>query len=325
MEYVISLFLIICSAIFSGLTLGYFSLDISTLRRRAKAGDVQAMAVYPIRMKGNLLLTTLLLGNVTVNTILSVYLGSMISGVLASLIATSLIFLFGEIGPQALFSRHALAFGSKLAPLTRFLIILFYPVAFPVSWVLDKLLGHATPAMYTKHEIMQIVSEHEDSEHSPIDADEERIVHGALQFSHTQVREVMTPIEKVAMFDENQKLNHSFFEDVSDEGYSRFPIYSGNKTNIVGVLFAKDLLTEDEDISIMQTEDAFDKNVMRIKGSAYLDTVLARMLKQKQHLAIVEKSSGEAIGVLSLEDIIEEIIQVEIEDEEDADDTDNQA
>lgn len=325
MTYLICLFLITCSAIFSGLTLGYFSLDIASLKRRAAAGDPQALAIYPLRARGNLLLTTLLWGNVTVNTILSVFLGSLISGVFASLLATSLIFLFGEIGPQAAFSRHALWIGSKLAPLTRVLMFIAYPVAFPVAYTLDRLLGHATPAMYSKHEIMQIISEHEDSEHSPIDADEKRIVHGALQFSHTQVREVMTPIEKVAMFDENQKLNHSFFEDVSDEGYSRFPIYSGNKTNIVGVLFAKDLLTEDEDISIIQTADAFDKNVMRIKGSAYLDTVLARMLKQKQHLAIVEKSSGEAIGVLSLEDIIEEIIQVEIEDEEDADDTDNLA
>ena len=321
MIYLISLFLILCSAIFSGLTLGYFSLDLATLRRRAKAGDVQAMAVYPIRMKGNLLLTTLLLGNVTVNTILSVYLGSLISGVFASLLATSLIFLFGEIGPQALFSRHALAFGSRLAPVARFLLVVFYPVAFPVSWTLDKLLGHATPAMYSRHEIMQIITEHEESQHSPIDADEERIVHGALQFSHLQVREVMTPIDKVAMFDENQKLTNQFFEEVSDQGYSRFPVYSGNKTNIVGVLFAKDLLTEDENISIRKTEDALETDIMRIKGSAYLDTVLARMLKKKQHLAIVEKNSGEAIGVLSLEDIIEEIIQVEIEDEEDAEDT----
>lgn len=322
MEYLISLFLILCSAIFSGLTLGYFSLDLATLRRRAKAGDVQAMAVYPIRMKGNLLLTTLLLGNVTVNTILSVYLGSMISGVFASLLATSLIFLFGEIGPQALFSRHALAFGSRLAPVAKLLVVLFYPIAFPVSWTLDKLLGHATPAMYSRHEIMELISEHEDSEHSPIDADEERIVHGALQFSHRQVREVMTPIENVAMFDENQKLTNQFFEEVSNQGYSRFPVYSGNKTNVVGVLFAKDLLTEDEDISIRQTEDAFETDIMRVKASAYLDTVLARMLKKKQHLAIVEKSSGEAIGVLSLEDIIEEIIQSEIEDEEDAEDDD---
>ncbi|MES2966290.1 MAG: CNNM domain-containing protein [Patescibacteria group bacterium] len=318
MIYLISLFLILCSATFSGLTLAYFSLDIASLRRRANAGDPQALAIYPLRARGNLLLTTLLLGNVTVNTILSVFLGSLVSGVFASFLATALIFLFGEIGPQALFSRHALAFGSKLAPLTSFLLFIAYPIAFPVAYSLDRLLGHATPSMYSKHEIMQIISEHEESEHSPIDADEERIVHGALQFSHLQVREVMTPIEKVAMFDENQKLTNTFFEEVSELGYSRFPVYSGNNKNIVGVLFTKDLLTEDEDISIKQTEDAFESDIMRIRPSAYLDTVLARMLKKKQHLAIVEKNSGEAIGVISLEDIIEEIIQSEIEDEEDA-------
>ncbi|MBY0537988.1 CNNM domain-containing protein [Patescibacteria group bacterium] len=325
MTLIISLFLIVCSAIFSGLTLAYFSLDLASLRRRANTGDPQAIAIYPLRARGNLLLTTLLLGNVTVNTILSVFLGSLASGVMASFMATALIFIFGEIGPQALFSRHALKFGSALAPLTRALMFIGYPVAFPVAYTLDRLLGHATPAMYSKHEIMQIISEHEDSEHSPIDADEERIVHGALQFSHRQVREVMTPIENVAMFDENQRLNDQFFNEVSEQGYSRFPIYSGNKTNVVGVLFAKDLLTEDENISIKQTEEAFDTNIMRLKGSAYLDTVLARMLKKKQHIAIVEKSSGEAIGVLSLEDIIEEIIQSEIEDEEDAQDEENMA
>lgn len=318
MIYLISLLLIICSAIFSGLTLAYFSLDLASLKRQAGLGEAKALAIYPLRVRGNLLLTTLLLGNVTVNTVLSIYLGSAVSGVFAGVLATTLIFVFGEIGPQALFSRHALQYGSALAPLMKIVIFIFYPVAFPVSYILDKLLGHATPAMYSKHEIMQIISEHENSEHSPIDADEERIVHGALQFSHKQVREVMTPIEKVSMFDENQKLTNVFFEEVSDQGYSRFPVYSGNKTNIVGILFAKDLLTEDDNISIRQTEEAFDTGVMRIKGSTYLDTVLANMLKHKQHIAIVEKTSGEAIGVLSLEDIIEEIIQTEIEDEEDA-------
>lgn len=320
MEYIITILLICCSAIFSGLTLGYFSLDISSLRRRAQAGDKEAMAVYPLRAKGNLLLTTLLLGNVTVNTILSVYLGSLVSGIFASLMATALIFLFGEIGPQALFSRHALAFGSKLAPLTRALMYIAYPVAFPVAYTLDKLLGHAIPTMYSHSELMQIVSEHEESEHSQIDADEERIIHGALQFSHRKVREVMTSIDNVVMFDENQKLSHEFFNMVANEGYSRYPVYSGKRTNVIGLLYTKDLLTEDEHIAIHETIDALETNILRIRPSTYLDVILTQMLKQKQHLAIVELKSGEAVGVLSLEDIIEEIIQVEIEDEDDAED-----
>lgn len=250
------------------------------------------------------------------------YLGTEADGVVAGLISTTLIFLFGEIGPQALFSRHAMWFASRLAPLTRVLVWIAYPIAFPVSYTLDRLLGHATPTMYSHRELMQIVSEHEDSEHSAIDADEERIVHGALQFSHRRVREVMTPIEDVTLFDENQKLNDQFFNEVGDAGYSRFPIYSGNKTNIVGILFAKDLLTEDEEISIKQTEDAFENNIMRIRASTFLDVVLTSMLKRKQHLAIVETKAGVAVGVLSLEDIIEEIIQVEINDEDDTDEED---
>lgn len=322
MEYLISLLLILCSAIFSGLTLGYFSLDLATLRRKAQAGDAQAAAVYPLRMKGNLLLTTLLLGNVTVNTILSVYLGSLVSGIFASLLATSLIFLFGEIGPQALFSRHALAFGSKLAPLTRGLMILCYPIAFPVAWTLDKLLGHAMPTMFSHNEIMQIISEHEVSEHSPIDADEERIVHGALQFSHRQVREVMTPLDQVVLLDENQKLTQQFFEQLSEAGYSRYPVYSGAKPNIIGILYAKDLLTEDEHIAIRATEEALETDILRVRPGTYLDVVLGQMLKRKRHLAIVESRPGSAVGVISLEDIIEEIIQMEIEDEDDAEDED---
>jgi len=199
-------------------------------------------------------------------------------------------------------------------------MIIAYPIAFPVACTLNKLLGHALPTMYSHSELMEIVSEHEDSEHSRIDADEERIVHGALQFSHRKVRDVMTAITDVVMFDENQKLSHEFFIQVGDNGYSRYPVFSGKRTNIVGLLYAKDLLTEDDHIAIHETEDAFETNILRIRPGTFLDIVLSQMLKQKRHLAIVETKSGEAIGVLSLEDIIEEIIQVEIDDEDDAED-----
>lgn len=305
---------------FSGLTLGYFSLDQHSLRRRAKHGDIDAKIIYPLRKKGNLLLATLLLGNVLVNTVLSVYLGSIASGVVASIAATSLIFIFGEIAPQAVISRHAMWFGSRLAPVVKLLMIVFYPITKPLAYTLDKLLGDEVPTLYSKTEIMQIVSDHEDSEHSPIDADEERIVHGALQFSHRRVQEVMTPINSVVLLDENQRLTKTFFEELSESGYSRYPVYSGKRTNIIGILYAKDLLTEDDNIAIKDTEDAFDTAVLRIKSSQFLDVILGKMLKQKKHLAIVESSAKEAVGVISLEDIIEEIIQQEIEDEDDAED-----
>lgn len=319
MEYLISFILIVFSALFSGLTLGLLSLDTSTLRRRAKHGDADAAKVFPLRARGNLLLTTLLLGNVAVNTTLSIFLGSIAPGVVAGLIATSLIVVFGEIIPQSVFSRHGLWFGARTAWFTRFVLVIFYPVAYPISKTLDYFLGNELPTIYSKSELMEIISEHEDSEHSQIDADEERILHGALQFSHLRVREVMTPTENVVSCDENQRLNDDFFEIVAENGFSRIPVYSGDKNNIVGMLYAKDLLIEDEDISVKQTEEAFDKNFITVRPDQLLDAVLAKMLKTKQHLAVVRSKNEQFLGVISLEDIIEEIIQQEIEDEDDDD------
>lgn len=321
-ELPIALALIALSALFSGLTLGYFTLNVHTLRRQAKLGDAQAAAIVPIRERGNHLLTTLLLGNVAVNAILSVYLSSFASGVVAATLATALIFIFGEIIPQAVLSRHGKRVGSLCAPLVRVLMIVTAPITYPIAYALDRLLGDEVPSLYSHHELMEIVSEHEDSEHSPIDEDEERIVHGALRFSHLLVREVMTPANEVVAFEASQKLNHDLYQKINAEGYSRYPVYTGNQENIVGILYAKDLIVEDDHIAISDTADAFEQNFLRAKGNETLDTVLTRMLKQKQHMAMVFNRNQNFIGLITLEDIIEEIIQVEIEDEDDAEDDD---
>ena len=317
MAYVITTLLIILSALFSGLTLGLLSLDMHSLKRRAKRGDSDAQIVYPIRERGNLLLTTLLLGNVAVNTTLSIFLGSIASGLVAGVVATGLIVIFGEIIPQAVISRHALWFGAKTAWFTKIVMLILFPIAWPISKVLDKLLGSELPTTYSKTELMDIVAEHEASEHSDIDSDERRIVHGALRFSHVYVEEAMTPAKEVVMYEENQKLTDDFFEELTDEGFSRMPVYKGVPDNIVGVLFAKDLLVEDEEISIKDTEEALEREYLTVGSKELLDSVLVKMLKQKRHLAIVKNKQKKFVGVISLEDILEEIIQQEIVDEDD--------
>ena len=225
--------------------------------------------------------------------------------------------MFGEIIPQAVISRNALFFGARTIWFTKLVLLIFYPIAWPIAKMLDHFLGDEIPTVYSKSELMDIISEHEDSEHSDVDADEERILHGALQFSHTRVREVMTPAERVVLFDENTKLNDDFFTEVQEQGFSRLPIYSGEKSNVIGILYVKDLITEAEDISIAQTEEAFEKEFLAVDQNEMLDKVLTKMLKQRRHLAVVQAKSGRFLGVVTLEDIIEEIIQVEIEDEDD--------
>lgn len=319
MEYLLSFLLLACSALFSGLTLGYFSLNLNTLERRAKLGNKEALAIYPIRKQGNLLLTTLLLGNVAVNTALSIYLGSIVSGAIAGVIATSMIFLFGEIIPQAAISRHALWFGSRLAPLMKLLILVMLPITYPIAYLLDKVLGQEMPSLFTRHELMHIISELEDSEHSDLDSDEERIVHGALQFSHTSVREIMSPKENVTTYDENQRINEDFIHDIQESDFSRYPVYSGNQDNIVGILYTKDLIHEEEGVALKETIEAFDKKFLVVRPEEKLDVVLGRMLKQKLHMGIVLSRNKQFLGVVTLEDIIEEIIQFEIKDEGDDD------
>lgn len=321
MDYLISLVLVLLSGLFSGLTLGLLSLDTQSLRRRAKHGDKNASVIYPVRKKGNLLLSTLLLGNVAVNTTLSIFLGSIASGVVGGLIATGLIVVFGEIVPQAVISRYALWFGAKTIWFTRLVIIIFYPISYPIAKTLDRFLGSELPTTYSHKELMDIISEHEDSEHSSIDEDEERIMHGALQFSRMKVREVMTPLERVVSFDENQRLTDEFFETVNEHGFSRLPVYSGDPSNIIGILYVKDLIVEDDHITIKETEEAFDHKFITVGAEAQLDSVLGKMLKTRQHLAIVRNKAKRNVGVISLEDIIEEIIQQEIVDEDDEDPT----
>ncbi|MCD5381328.1 MAG: CNNM domain-containing protein [Candidatus Pacebacteria bacterium] len=320
MEYLISLVLVILSGLFSGLTLGLLSLDAQSLRRQANHGDKNAAIIYPIRAKGNLLLTTLLLGNVAVNTTLSIFLGSIASGLVAGLTATALIVVFGEIIPQAVISRYALWFGAKTIWFTKAVILVAFPIAYPIAKLLDYFLGSELPTTYSKHELMDIISEHEDSEHSAIDEDEERIMHGALRFSHIKVREVMTVAENVISYDENQRLTENFLEEIKNSGMSRLPIYSGEQANIIGILYVKDLIVEDDLISIKETEEALERKFMTVGAGDMLDAVLGRMLKTRQHLAIVLNKNKRFVGVIALEDIIEEIIQQEIVDEDDVED-----
>lgn len=318
MVYIVSALLIALSALFSGLTLGLLSLDIHALKRQANLGNKEAEMIYPIRKRGNLLLTTLLLGNVATNTTLSIFLDSTASGVIAGIMATTFIFLFGEIIPQAVISRHAMWFGARTAPIVRILIFIGYPVTFPIAYCLDRFLGEELPTIYSKKELMEIISEHEDSPESTIDQDEERIVHGALQFSHRSVADVMTPLAQVVMFPDTQKLSPTFFEEVNAHGYSRYPVFHLDRSRIVGMLYTKDLIIEDENVSIKDAKEAYEEDSLLFsRPHDLLDTMLARMLRSKKHLSIVRDQSGACVGVITLEDIIEEIIQYEIEDEDD--------
>ena len=199
----------------------------------------------------------------------------------------------------------------------RVLMFVMLPITFPIAFVLNKLLGEEMPSLYSRRELMQIVSDLEASEHSDLDKDEGRIIHGALQFSHTRAREIMTPKEKVTTYEMNQRINEEFITDIGQSGFSRYPVYSGNPDNIVGILYTKDLISESPNTALYETEDSFDRSFLKVNPEEKLDLILGKMLKRKQHMGIVLSKNNIFLGVVTLEDIIEEIIQFEIEDESD--------
>jgi metal transporter CNNM len=313
MEYFIVIALVMMSAFFSGLTLGFFSLNKDDLKRKASLGDVDARKVYNIRKNGNLLLCTLLIGNVAVNSTLSIFLGSIVSGVVAGFVATGLIVVFGEILPQSIFSRYALLLGARFAWVVRVVIFIFYPVCFPLAYVLDKILSDEMSTVYSKKELIEIIDEHENSDFSDIDRDDERIIKGALSFSDKIVHDVMIPRSKMYFLNAKKKFTKTLIREIYKMGHSRVPVYGDNRDDVVGVLFVKDLIMQDwKEKKII---DVMRSSVVYVRDDDNLDTVLNKFQRTKRIMFVVRNEHKEVCGIITVEDLLEEIIGREIVDE----------
>jgi metal transporter CNNM len=315
MTYLIVVFLVSLSGLFSGLTLGLLSLDKNELKRKISLGDKEAKKVYSVREKGNLLLCTLLLGNVGVNSALAIFLGSIASGFAAGLMATGLIVIFGEIIPQATFARYALKVGAKTAWLVKIFTFILFPICWPIAWVLDKVLGEEMQTIYSKKELMKIIEEHEGTKESDIDADEERIIKGALSFSDKSAESIMTPRTVVYTLEVSAVLDKKLLNEIKEKGFTRIPIYQNSIDNVIGVLYSKDLINIKLKTKI---KNIYRKEkILTISKDLKLDKLLNTFIKTKTHLACVKNEYQEFEGVVALEDVIEEILRLEIMDETD--------
>ena len=315
MTYIIVISLLLLSALFSGLTLGLMGLNVQDLKRKAHLGNVFAQKIYPLRKQGNALLTTLLIGNVAVNAAMSIFLGTLASGFVAGLIATALIVVFGEIIPQALFSRYALHFGALFATPVRVLMYILYPIIKPIAWVLDIWLGDELPHIYSKKELAKIIEEHGEADMSEVDKDEERIITGALTFSDKKVENIMTPRTVVKAFSVERIVDEELYAEIKKSGHSRFPVYKKDIDTIVGILYTAQLIgSKNEGKKIT---DVMTKQVRFIQEDNSLDDALDMFLRTHKHLCVVQDEFGGVVGVLTLEDILEEILKKEIIDETD--------
>ena len=156
------------SALFSGLTLGLFGLSRLKLEIEVESGNQDAAAVLELRRDANLLLTTLLWGNVSINVLLTLLTDSVLSGLWAFFFSSVCITLFGEILPQAYFSRNALRMGILLAPVITFYRFILYPVSKPSALLLDRWLGKEGVLYFKEEDIRIMMQKHMESRDSDI-------------------------------------------------------------------------------------------------------------------------------------------------------------
>jgi len=308
--------LVAFSALCSGLNIALMSLEVADLRRKSKLGNTDARKVLPLRRNTHLSLAAILLCNIAAVSASSLVLEGELYGILAGLTSTLLIVVFGEIIPQALFNRHALTYTARLAPLLRLMILLTYPVSKPLQLLLDKLFGQEVDELQSRHELGVMISEHLGSQNSELDDDEVEIIRGALLLSEKRVRDIMTPIAQVYWLIPQTIIDGDKIDEIKDRGRSRIPVFNADKTICYGVLLMKQLIDIDFDEESPRVDELTLHPVQAVGSMTALDTMLRKFIGSHTHLVPVEKDD-KIVGIVTIEDLIEEIVGHEIEDETD--------
>lgn len=309
--------LITASGICSGLNIALLGLNTAELERKATLGNPYAKKVLPLRRNSHLSLVSILLFNVAVVSTTSLTLEHHMSGLWAGIIGTLLIVIFGEVIPQAWFSRFALTFCGKLAPLMRFMIIVTYPISKPLQLFLDKLVGHEGHELHSRRELGMIISEHLGSDAaSELDEDEVEIMKSTLSLSDKRTKSIMTPIRNVYWLPEDTIIDADKIDEIKRRAWSRIPILNTDKTVCHGVLLMKDLVDIDFDDEPKPVTDMPIHPTKMVGSMVALDTLFRKFIGAHSHLMPVERND-KIIGVVTIEDLIEEILGHEIEDESD--------
>ncbi|KAJ7399201.1 Metal transporter CNNM1 [Pitangus sulphuratus] len=340
-----ALLLLGLSALFSGLRLSLLSLDPLELRVLRNSGSAaereQARRVQAVRGGGGTyLLCTLLLGQAGANAALAGWLCASLPGGgpavaaggprgapwLPVVLCAAAVFLGGEVLPYSVCSRHGLAIASRTLCLTRLLMLAAFPLCYPLSRLLDWALRQELSVFSTRERLLETLRAA--GPHGDLVREELAMVQGALELRTKVVEDVLTPLADCFMLRADAVLDFATVSEILRSGYTRIPVYEGDRRdNIVDLLFVKDLAFVDpDDCTPLQTVTRFYRRPLHcVFNDTRLDTLLEEFKKGKSHLAIVQRVNNEGegdpfyevMGIVTLEDVIEEIIKSEILDETD--------
>ena len=328
------LILLLCSALISGTEVAFFSLSQTDLDTLSTDKKDEALIISLLE-KPRKLLATILITNNFINILIVLLFATLAENLfgyfdyqidvyffqlplrflIEVILVTFLILLFGEVLPKVYASRNALRFSKLMSKFISSVNVLLTPFSLPLisltKWVENRLGNkNNSISVETLSQALELTSE------GATTKDEQKILEGIVNFGNTETIQIMKPrIDIFALSDEESY--EEVLEKILKNGYSRNPVYQENIDNIIGVLYAKDLLAHLDKKNFKWQE--LIREPFFVPENRKLDDLLGDFRERKNHLAIVVDEYGGTSGLVTLEDVIEEIVG-DINDEFDDDD-----
>ena len=310
------------SAFFSASETAFSSLNQIRLKSRAEDGDSSAARVLAMAEQYDKLLSTILIGNNIVNIaaasigtiIFTKMLGAERGATVSTMVLTIVVLIFGEVTPKSLAKEMPETIATAVAPVLSLLML----VLTPLTWLFSqwkRLLSHFVHSSesdtITEGELMTMVSEAEND--GELTDRESELIRSAIEFDDVEVEEILTPRVDVVAVEDDIPLEE-LAQTFAESGYSRLPVYHGTIDNIIGVVHEKDFY-----IARLKKATKIDDLVvptLYTTGSTQISQLLRTLREQHHHLAVVVDEYGGTEGIITLEDILEELVG-EIWDEHD--------
>lgn len=284
------------SGLFSGLTVGLMSvsaLQMSVLKAN-DLGDpkekMYAERLEPVLRpdRHHLLLVTLLLANAACMEALPIFLNKLVPEWMAIILSVGFVLVFGEIIPQAACVDSPLKIGSALAPVVKFFMFILYPIAWPISKILDWILGHDGSHFLSGRSQLQSLLSVTQRE-KVLEANETRILKAVIGLKTKQVRDKQTLAQDIYMLSEDDVLDRKKLQEVLDRGHSRIPVYRGHRNNVRSILLAKSLIVvnPEDRLKVSQMPEAFMRPPIWVSPDTELLPLLDEFISGRLHLALV--------------------------------------
>ncbi len=317
-QLIILVVLLFISGFFSGSETALISVNKIRIRKLAEEGDKRAKRVNKLLERPNRLLATILVGNNLVNIFAAAIATSVAMGFfgnagigIATGILTLILLIFGEITPKGFATRNSLRMSLVVSGPIEILVKILYPLVKVITFITNKIIrflgGEAkTIAPFVTEEEIKMLMDVGEKE-GVIEKDEREMIKGIFEFGDKEVKEIMVPRIDVKSFDKNVTIKDAL-DEILKTGYSRTPVFDGSIDNIIGILYTKDLLGYVKEGKLDMKIGDIIRPTYYVPETKELGDLLKDMQKKKIHMAIVVDEYGGTEGIVTMEDMLEEIV-----------------